>query len=149
MSSSCFDIGEKLYSRLHLIRKLFSSLNHQTVIHGDFKISNVFISKTDATNSSRKSAKGFNVDKKYVYGIDWQWMGFGNAALDIAYFIATSIHHEILQDQFILLKTYHQALCEDGVRDYPFDLFYRDFKICWIDFFYLYGSFKMGTHETK
>lgn len=44
------------------------------MVHGDYKISNLFV----------------NVDKSKSYTIDWQWMGGGCPATDVAYFIYTS-----------------------------------------------------------
>jgi hypothetical protein len=107
----------------------------KTLVHGDYKVSNVFIDKRSRDHE--------------VYAIDWQWFGIGikkilgkfsdfckgNPALDVMYFMATSVHGSQLEMQKELLKSYHAALLSNGVTDYPFKTFYKQFQLCFVDFF--------------
>ncbi len=68
------------------IADLFNGLQPQTLVHGDYKVSNIFIDKAKKEDPQ-------------VYAIDWQWFGVGNPALDVMYFIATSGHPDTVDIQ--------------------------------------------------
>jgi len=52
------------------------SLAPRVLLHGDYKISNLFIDGDDK-----------------VFAIDWQWLGGGFPATDLAYFVYTSVQY--------------------------------------------------------
>lgn len=129
------NLGKRLEFRLNFISREFEAMAPRTLLHGDYKVSNVFV------KSRGKSGK--------VYAIDWQWFGFGNCAgkfienslkflmdivVDVMYFMTTSTHKDLLEKQVELAEHYHSALLQEGVRDYPFKTFWRHFQICYIDF---------------
>lgn len=105
----------------------------KTLIHGDYKISNIFI---DMHQNPIKP-----------YSIDWQWMGKGCAATDVSYFIYTSLsledekwsfdiaHTPVDPDypqysvhEMSLLRAYHDELVSQGIKDYPFPLFEHQYS---------------------
>jgi hypothetical protein len=60
-------VGARLTEQVH-------ALTPRVLLHGDYKISNLFINSADK-----------------VYAIDWQWLGGGFPATDLAYFVYTSV----------------------------------------------------------
>lgn len=116
------DMGKILDEKLHIIAKQFNALQPLTLVHGDYKISNIFV---DNSNNNEPN----------VFAIDWQWFGQGNAAIDVAYFLATSVHKDDLNKLDQLLKIYYHSLLQNGITNYSFEIFYKQFQICWIDFF--------------
>ena len=69
-----------------------------------------------------------------VYTIDWQWFGYGNCAIDIAYFLNTSLHVDLLPVQDELLKLYYDTLMSSGKIKYSFQQFIYHYQLCHIDF---------------
>ena len=69
-----------------------------------------------------------------VYTIDWQWFGYGNCAIDIAYFLNTSLHVDLLPIQDELLKLYYDTLVGSGKFSYSFAQFMYHYQLCHIDF---------------
>ena len=122
VNSSTKQLGKRLFEQLDKIQTMFNSLQPLTLCHGDYKVSNVFLDK-------------LSPDDVTVYAIDWQWFGPGSPALDVMYFMATSVEASKLSEQKDLIKFYHSTLISNGVVDYPFSLFYKQFQLCYIDFF--------------
>ncbi|MGE4609385.1 MAG: aminoglycoside phosphotransferase family protein [Myxococcota bacterium] len=86
----------------------------QTLIHCDLRFDNVFFSDRDAE------------DGPTVF--DWQLVGVGAAAYDVAYLLSGGLSADASPETVDgLLLGYHAALVENGVRDYPFDQFMRDY----------------------
>jgi hypothetical protein len=100
-------------------------LTPRTMVHGDYKISNLFV----------------NVQKPKSYTIDWQWMGGGCPATDVAYFIYTSTDIPLLKEPIVhpkypfgkseldLLKCYHDSLVRRGIKKYSFDDFAQQYML--------------------
>lgn len=114
------------------VHHIVHSQKPKTIIHGDYKISNLFV----------------NEKKDKAFTIDWQWMGGGSCSADVAYFIYTSVRIDDQnmkdhsnQDDVIghtemeLLKTYYENLIHFGVTDYPFELFKEQYIFNVIYFF--------------
>lgn len=117
---------EQLAERLPLLQRRgfrchVRNLEPKTLIHGDYKITNLFID--DATHD--------------VTVLDWQWVGAGTAATDVAHFICTSLAVDSLTDEAMrdLLCAYHTELMAAGVRDFPLELFGEHFGKNVLDFF--------------
>jgi len=131
-SSYTKELGKLLYEKLDKIADLFNAMEPKTLVHGDYKVSNIFIDKSKP-------------EDQQVYAIDWQWFGVGNPALDVMYFLSTSIHHDHVGLQTDLVKLYHAALVSNGIEDYPFAVFWNQFKLCWLDFFIYVVVSKWGS----
>jgi hypothetical protein len=92
-----------------------------TLIHCDLRFDNIFLEpNTDLAPGA---------DQEGVILADWQMVGRGAAAYDVAYFLSgvlrTDESPEVERD---LLDAYHEALVAQGVSDYPFDAFLRDYR---------------------
>ncbi|WP_299556991.1 aminoglycoside phosphotransferase family protein [uncultured Mycolicibacterium sp.] len=82
------------------------------LMHGDYRLDNLL----------------FDPDRTRVTVVDWQTMGAGLAARDLAYFIGTSLLPEVRADaERGLVDAYHEALCAHGVTGY-------DRETCWDDY---------------
>jgi len=126
-------LGQRMHNNLDKIFGDFKSFPNRTLLHGDYKITNLFV------DNSRKEPK--------VFAIDWQWTGRGTGALDVAYFVCTSADVSSLTThniKHLVKKAYHANLLKkvtkrftgplDAVHDYPFKMFWNEFMICVIDF---------------
>ena len=80
-----------------------------TLLHGDFRLDNVLFRPNGDT-----------------FVLDFQGLGFGRPAVDVAYFITTALTAEHRDDEERLLSTYHDALVAAGVTTYSFDDLVRD-----------------------
>ncbi len=82
-----------------------------TLTHGDLRLDNIF----------------FESDRRVRAYADWQGVGFGPAALDVAYFLSGSLDRSVtLSDVEVLLGDYHAALVEAGVEGYSIERFRAD-----------------------
>eukprot|EP01088_Endostelium_zonatum_P021000 TRINITY_DN8025_c0_g1_i1.p1 TRINITY_DN8025_c0_g1~~TRINITY_DN8025_c0_g1_i1.p1 ORF type:complete len:559 (-),score=94.44 TRINITY_DN8025_c0_g1_i1:70-1746(-) len=142
------DLGRRLHANLNKVLDAFKSFPDRTLLHGDYKVTNLFLD-----NSNLRHSK--------VYVIDWQWAGRGTGALDVAYFLCTSADVSSLTTQKIkhlVKKAYHAYLLKKIVKyllrkkakggasneellnysntvvDYHFSMFWYEFMICVIDF---------------
>lgn len=78
----------------------------RTVTHGDFRTDNLLF-----------EARGGAVPMATV---DWQTVGAGPGALDVAYLLTTSLDREVrVAHERTLLAAYHERLSELGVSGYP------------------------------
>lgn len=92
----------------------------QTLIHCDLRFDNVFFCDRDG-NSDHDGSPVPTV-------FDWQLVGIGAAAYDVAYLLSGALATDTspkIVDQ--LLRDYHTTLIDNGVTDYPFDRFMRDY----------------------
>jgi hypothetical protein len=80
-----------------------------TLLHGDFRLDNVL----------------FRPNGELVV-LDFQGLGSGRPAIDVAYFITTALTAEHRDNEEPLLRTYHEALVAAGVSSYSFDELVRD-----------------------
>ncbi len=84
-----------------------------TVIHGDYRLDNLFFDE---------AGNGLAV-------IDWQIMSRGPGIHDAAYFLGGSIEPEVRRaGERDLLREYHHTLAANGVRDYPFETMWEDYR---------------------
>lgn len=93
---------------------LINDFGRFSLIHGDYRLDNLL----------------FHPDGGQVWVVDWQTLGVGMPARDLAYFAATSLEPDLRatleQD---LVADYHTALLEHGVANY-------DLETCWHDYRY-------------
>jgi hypothetical protein len=87
---------------------------HLGPIHGDYRLDNLLFPPDGAAG---------------VAAVDWQTLGVGLPARDLAYFLETSLqvddrrHHEEA-----LVEAYRRALVAHGVRDYPRQACFADYR---------------------
>jgi Phosphotransferase enzyme family len=93
---------------------LLAEVNRFALMHGDYRLDNML----------------FDPDRTRVTVVDWQTMGIGLPARDLAYFTATSLVPEVRSAiEEDLVRRYHQALLGYGVTDYDFDACWRDYRL--------------------
>jgi hypothetical protein len=85
-----------------------------SLMHGDYRLDNLL----------------FSPDRTAITVVDWQTLGAGLPARDLAYFTATSL----LPDQRAdlderLVAVYHDELLSLGVTDYDRDACWRDYRL--------------------
>lgn len=86
----------------------------QTLIHGDFRFDNIFFE--DGSQDP-------------IVMIDWQLAGRGAAAYDVAYLLGGALPAEAERLTVErLLREYHAALVEHGVKDYDYASFVLDYE---------------------
>ncbi|CAF2061050.1 unnamed protein product [Rotaria magnacalcarata] len=134
VSDSSIDFGSILELRLDDIARSFGNLESHTLIHGDFKVTNILIDDNEIESQ--------------VYAVDWQWFGVGNIAIDVAYFIATSVNESTIENSIELVHYYFQVLSDNGVT-YQWERFWKAYQVCWVDFFIYTVVGKWSKMETK
>jgi Phosphotransferase enzyme family len=89
---------------------LLAEYERFSLLHGDFRLDNMLF------------------DRNTITVVDWQTLGVGLPARDLAYFTATSLDPELRSTvERDLVDTYHRSLCDYGVSGY-------DSEICWYDY---------------
>ncbi|MDT5045363.1 MAG: hypothetical protein QOI39_3791 [Mycobacterium sp.] len=84
------------------------------LMHGDYRLDNML----------------FDPDRTRVTVVDWQTMGVGLPARDLAYFTATSLASEVRSEiEDDLVRRYHEALLGYPVADYDADTCWRDYRL--------------------
>ena len=84
------------------------------LMHGDYRLDNML----------------FDPDRTRVTVVDWQTMGVGLPARDLAYFTATSLAPEVRpQIEQDLVSSYHDVLLCYGVTDYDAETCWRDYRL--------------------
>lgn len=85
-----------------------------SLLHGDFRLDNLL----------------FTPDHTHVTVVDWQTLGAGLPARDLAYFTGTSLLSEAraMADEQ-LVAAYHSELSAYGVRDYDLETCWRDYRV--------------------
>ena len=83
----------------------------ETFVHGDLRLDNLV----------------FRGDEPVFF--DWQAIRRGPAAYDVAWFLSGASDDMTPGDEVELLRTYHAALEEHGVRGYPFEAFERHYRL--------------------
>jgi hypothetical protein len=84
------------------------------LLHGDYRLDNLL----------------FDPDRTRVSVVDWQTLGVGLPARDLAYFTATSVPpDERAATEPDLVRVYHSALAGHGVRDYSVEQCWQDYRL--------------------
>ena len=85
-----------------------------SLMHGDYRLDNML----------------FDPDRTSITVVDWQTMGVGLPARDLAYFTATSLAPEVRSEiEEDLVGRYHEALSAYGVTDYDAETCWRDYRL--------------------
>ncbi|KUI42858.1 aminoglycoside phosphotransferase [Mycobacterium sp. GA-1199] len=91
---------------------LMAEPDRYALMHGDYRLDNML----------------FDPDHTRITVVDWQTIGIGLPARDLAYFTATSLDPSVrAQIERDLVERYHRTLIGYGVGDY-------DLETCWIDY---------------
>lgn len=113
--TSFIEVGEVLRERYTAIRK-FLSRPPITINHGDYRLDNMLF--------------GTEQWPVPLTIIDWQQLEISRGTVDLAYFLVASMSVEKRrQNENDLLRRYHSGIVENGVTDYPFEDFLRDFSL--------------------
>ncbi|MHA0287729.1 phosphotransferase family protein [Mycobacterium sp. C3-094] len=84
------------------------------LLHGDYRLDNLL----------------FDPHRTQVTVVDWQTVGLGLPARDLAYFTATSLapgtRAQVERD---LVTRYHTALCRYGITDYDLETCWQDYRL--------------------
>lgn len=84
------------------------------LLHGDYRLDNML----------------FDPDASRITVVDWQTLGVGLPARDLAYFTATSLKPELRSAlEADLVDEYHRALTGYGVTDYDRETCWQDYRL--------------------
>lgn len=93
---------------------LLAEPNRFSLMHGDYRLDNLL----------------FSPDRSSITVVDWQTLGAGLPARDLAYFTATSLLPDQRADlDELLVAAYHDELLSLGVTDYDRDSCWRDYRL--------------------
>lgn len=93
---------------------LLAATDRFALLHGDYRLDNLL----------------FDPDRTRVSVVDWQTLGVGLPARDLAYFTATSVPpDERAATEPDLVRAYHEALTGHGVQGYSFDQCWQDYRL--------------------
>lgn len=87
----------------------------RTLVHGDYRLENMMFGEPGSADE--------------LVVIDWQLIGYGPGAYDLAYFMGQSLTVEARREhETRLLDVYRTALDAAGVCDYPADRLWEDYR---------------------
>ncbi|HWF30496.1 MAG TPA: phosphotransferase [Mycobacterium sp.] len=93
---------------------LLAEYDRFALLHGDYRLDNVL----------------FDPERTRVSVVDWQTLGVGLPARDLAYFTATSLNSQLrARIEEDLVADYHQALSRCGVTGYERETCWRDYRL--------------------
>jgi hypothetical protein len=93
---------------------LLAEYDRFALLHGDFRLDNML----------------FDPDRTRVSVVDWQTLGVGLPARDLAYFTATSLDSPLRAAiENDLVDEYHRTLSGYGVTDYDRETCWRDYRL--------------------
>ena len=114
---------------------------YRTLTHGDPKQANLFFRKPSHAHQDTDNDRPV-LD---VGLVDFQWSGFGLAASDVAHFMASSVHADLLQQEDDILQYYYNQLQarliqygvyanqEQASREYSFETFLEQYETAILD----------------
>jgi aminoglycoside phosphotransferase (APT) family kinase protein len=127
LSPDLLELGRNLEQRFETYGRLYPG--NRTVTHGDYRLDNLLIGDENGTPT--------------ITVVDWQTVGIGCGALDVAYFIGAGLLPEVRRKhERDLVRRYHEALQAGGVRDYSFDQLWEDYR------WYAYAGYVMAVVAT-
>jgi Phosphotransferase enzyme family len=93
---------------------LFAERDRFALLHGDYRLDNLL----------------FDPQRSRVSVVDWQTLGVGLPARDLAYFTATSLNSRLrLAIEEDLVDEYHRTLLGYGVTEYDRETCWRDYRL--------------------
>ncbi|HZU47667.1 MAG TPA: phosphotransferase [Mycobacterium sp.] len=93
---------------------LLAERDRFALLHGDYRLDNMLFNRK--TNS--------------ITVVDWQTLGVGLPARDLAYFTATSLRPDLRSSiEIHLVDEYHRTLSGYGVTDYDRETCWRDYRL--------------------
>jgi hypothetical protein len=93
---------------------LLAEYDRFALLHGDYRLDNML----------------FDPDRTRVSVVDWQTLGVGLPARDLAYFTATSLDSQLRSAiEKDLVDEYYRALLGYGVTDYDRETCWRDYRL--------------------
>jgi len=93
---------------------LLAEHDRYALLHGDYRLDNLL----------------FDPGRTRVCVVDWQTLGIGLPARDLAYFTATSLDSQLRPViEQSLVDDYHLALLGHGVSGYDRDACWRDYRL--------------------
>jgi len=93
---------------------LMAEPKRYALMHGDYRLDNML----------------FDPDRTRITVVDWQTVGIGLPARDLAYFTATSLEPAIRSEtERDLVERYHRSLVGYGITDYDVDTCWRDYRL--------------------
>jgi aminoglycoside phosphotransferase (APT) family kinase protein len=93
---------------------LLAEQDRFALLHGDYRLDNML----------------FDPDRTRVSIVDWQTLGVGLPARDLAYFTATSLSPQLRGSiEESLVDDYHRTLSGYGVTDYDRETCWRDYRL--------------------
>ena len=93
---------------------LLAEYDRFALLHGDYRLDNML----------------FDPDRTRVSVVDWQTLGVGLPARDLAYFTATSLNSQLRASiEEDLVADYHRALSDCGVTAYDRETCWRDYRL--------------------
>lgn len=127
LSADLLDLGRRLEERFHIYGRLYPG--DRTVTHGDYRLDNVLV--------------GDDAGRPAITVVDWQTVGIGCGALDVAYFIGAGLLPEVRRKHEVeLVRRYHEALQAGGVGNYDFAQLWYDYR------WYAYAGYVMAVVAT-
>ena len=113
LSDDARQVYERFAGNYLNINKVIAARSPWTLVHQDFRVENLMF-------GSDESAR--------VVVLDWQGIGRGPGAYDLAYILSGSMQPEVRREhEEALLTTYLEQLQSLGVADYAFDQLQEDY----------------------
>ena len=112
-------IAERLEPHIPEIRGRLSD-PPRTIVHGDYRLDNLLFGCRDG--------------RPTVIVFDWEFCTRGRGTYDLATFIAEAFPPEVRRrEETGLLRLYHSALVENGVRGYSYEQCLLDYRFSMLD----------------
>jgi hypothetical protein len=103
--------------------------------HSDFRLDNLLF-----------DARGGRVP---LVVVDWQSVALADGTIDASYFVGASVPTDLRREhEEELVRGYHQALVDGGVRDYGWDECWRDYRINALAGFLVAMTAALGTERS-
>ena len=137
LQASMVEIGERLGRNIASIMA-YNSGPPRTIMHGDYRPDNLFFATPEGGDP--------------LAVIDWQIAFRGRGVFDVAYLLSGGLRPEDRKaKEMDILRSYHNILTENGVRDYSFDQCLHDYRLSTV-FCLVYpviggGSVDMGNER--
>ncbi len=115
LQASMVRTGERLADNIASIMA-YGAEPPRTIIHGDYRLDNLFFATPEGGDP--------------LAVIDWQISFRGRGVLDVAYLMSGGLRPEDRKaKEMDILRSYHNILTENGVRDYGFDQCLHDYRL--------------------